>query len=148
MEIILTKDVEGLGHKNDLVKVKAGFGRNYLIPKGFAVVANPANRKVAEENVRQAAYKIAQLKQAAEALATRLSALNVEVHAKAGESGKIFGSVTTQQLAKALQAYEIDIDRKHIHFTKPIKELGAHEATIVLHKDVEHNLKFRVLAAH
>ena len=146
MEVILKQDVSGLGQKNDLVKVKPGFGRNYLIPQGFAVTANAANKKVAQENVRQAAHKIAQLKQAAEALAARLATLDIAVEAKAGDSGKIFGPVTASQLAKVLLAYEIEVDRKNIQFTQPIKELGTHEATIALHKDVVHALSFKVVA--
>ena len=146
MEVILKKDVSGLGQKNDLVKVKPGFGRNFLIPQGIAVTANATNKKVAQENARQAAHKVAQLKQAAEALAARLATLDIAVAAKASESGKIFGTITASQLAKALQAYEIEVDRKNIRFSQSVKELGTHEATIALHKDVVHALSFRVVA--
>lgn len=146
MEVILKKDVSGLGQKNDLVKVKPGFGRNYLIPQGIAVTANATNKKVAQENARQAAHKVAQLKQAAEALAARLATLDIAVASKASESGKIFGTITASQLAKALQAYEIEVDRKNIRFSQSIKELGTHEATIALHKDVMHTLSFKVVA--
>ena len=147
MEVILKKDLVGWGHKNDQIKVKAGFANNYLIPRSLAMVANATNKKVAQENIRQAAHKIAQRKQAAEALATRMAELTVELKAKAGDSGKIFGSVTTIQLAEALKAHEIEIDRKQIQFTKPVKELGTHEATIALHKEVVQTLSFKVTAA-
>ena len=130
-----------------MVKVKPGFANNYLIPQGLAMVANTTNKTVAQENSRQAAHKIEQRKQAAEALAARLAELTVEIKAKAGDSGKIFGSVTTTQLAEALKPHEIEVDRKQIQFTKPVKELGMHEATITLHKEVEQSLKFKVVAA-
>ena len=147
MEVILKKDFKGLGHKNDTVKVKAGYGRNYLIPQGFAVVANEVNKKIALENIRQAAHKVAKLKEEAEALATQLDQLTMVITAKAGARGKIFGAVTPLQLADALKAQGILVDRKAISFAKPVKELGAHEATLTLHKEVTHTLKFKVVAA-
>lgn len=147
MEVILKQDLQSLGLKNSIVTVKPGYGRNYLIPRGLAVVANVANRKVALENARQVAHKVAKLKEEAEALSVRLAQLTIEVTAKAGEGGKIFGSITTSQLSDALKAQHIFIDRKDIVFSKPIKELGVHEATIILHKDVVHALSFRVLPA-
>ena len=147
MEVILKKDFKGLGHKNDTVKVKAGYGRNYLIPQGFAVVANEVNKKIALENIRQAAHKVAKLKEEAEALAMQLDQLTIAITAKARNSGKIFGAVTPLQLADALKVQGILVDRKAISFDKPVKELGAHEATLTLHKEVTHTLKFKVLAA-
>ena len=146
MEIILKEDLRGLGHKNDTVKVKPGYGRNYLIPKGLAMVANEVNKKIAAENIRQAAHKIAKRKEEAQALAARIDRITVEVKAKAGDNGKIFGSVTTSQLAEALKAQDIMLDRKDISFEKPVKELGTHEALLALHKEVTHFLKFKVVA--
>ncbi|MCU0318254.1 MAG: 50S ribosomal protein L9 [Amoebophilaceae bacterium] len=146
MEIILKQDLQPLGLKNSMVTVKPGYGRNYLIPRGLAVVANVANRKIALENARQIAHKVAKLKEEAEALAIRLGQLTVEVTAKAGEGGKIFGSITPSQLVDALKAQRIFVDRKDIIFSKPIKELGVHEAVITLHRDVVHTLSFRVLS--
>jgi large subunit ribosomal protein L9 len=147
MEVILKQNFEGLGHKDNIVKVKPGYGRNYLIPQGFAVVANEVNKKIALENARQMAHKVAKQREEAEALVVRLDQLTIEVTAKAGDSGKIFGSVTSAQLADALKAQHIVVDRKDISFSKAIKELGAHKATIVLHKDVVYTLTFSVVSA-
>ncbi len=147
MEVILKQDLKGLGHKNDIINVKPGYGNHYLISKGFAIVANEPNKKVALENARQAAHKIARLKQAAEALVTQISQLTIEVKAKAGEKRKIFGSITTAHLADALKSQGFVVDRKDIRFDKPIKELGSHQATITLYKDVIHTLQFKVVAA-
>jgi large subunit ribosomal protein L9 len=147
MEVILKQDFKRLGYKNNIVKVKPGYGRNYLIPQGFAVVANEVNRKIALENARQMAHKVAKHKEEAKAIAVRLDQLTIEIAAKAGDSGKIFGSITSAQLANALKAYQIVVDRKDISFSKAIKELGAQEATIILHKDVVHTLAFRVVSA-
>jgi large subunit ribosomal protein L9 len=147
MEIILKQDFKGLGHKDSVVKVKPGYGRNYLIPQGFAVVANEVNKKVALENSRQAAHKVAKLRKEAEAVAAQLAHITIEITAKAGDSGKIFGSITPAQLANALMDQHIVVDRKDISFDQPIKALGTHEATIILHKDVVHTLAFRVISA-
>ena len=146
MEVILKQDFKGLGYKNDLVTVKPGYGRNYLIPKGFAVVANAANKKVALENARQAAHKVVKRKQDAVALAARLDQLTIAVKAKAGEKGKIFGSVTPRQLAEALQEQGILVDRRDISFETAIKTLGVHKAMITLHKEVVHSFSFQVVA--
>ena len=147
MEVILKKDLAGLGLKDDLVPVRPGYGRNYLIPKGLAMVANAANKKIAQENIRQAAHKMAQRKQAAEAIVVQLQELAIEIKVKAGEKGKIFGSVTTAQLAQALREQNINVDHKTIGLVKPIRELGEHEAIVTLHKEIVHTLKFKVTAA-
>ncbi len=115
MEVILKQDVTGVGYKNDIVKVKAGYGNNYLIPNGFALIANDSNKRLVEENVRQAAHKAAKVKQDAEALAAKIGELTIEIGTKAGESGKIFGAVTALQIADALKAKGFDIDRKKVH---------------------------------
>jgi len=114
MEVILKQDVQGLGYKNDLVKVKAGYGRNYLIPNDFAVLATSSNKKMFEENVKQAAHKAAKLKQDAEALAQKIGELTIEIKTKAGETGKIFGAVTSLQISDALKAKGFDIERKRV----------------------------------
>lgn len=146
MEVILKQDFKGLGYKNDLVTVKPGYGRNYLIPQGFAVVANAANKKVALENARQAAHKVVKRKQDAVALAARLDQLTIAVKAKAGEKGKIFGSVTPRQLAEALQEQGILVDRRDISFETAVKTLGVHKAIITLYKEVVHSFSFQVVA--
>jgi large subunit ribosomal protein L9 len=145
MEIILKQDFKGLGYKNDLVKVKPGYGRNYLIPQGFAMIANETNKKVAIENGRQAAHKLVKRKQDAEAIATRLNEVIIKIPAKAGEKGKIFGSITALQLAEALKAQAILVDRRDISFEKPVKSLGKHKAIINLHKEVVHPFQFEVV---
>ena len=147
MEIILKETLQGLGHKNDTVRVKPGYGRNYLIPKGLAVVANAVNKKIASENIRQAAHKLARLKEEAQALAAQLDKLTIEVAAKASDKGKIFGAITAAKLSSALKTQGIIVDRKDISFAKPIKELGTHEASLILHKEVTHTLTFKVVAA-
>ncbi|MEM7055552.1 MAG: 50S ribosomal protein L9 [Bacteroidota bacterium] len=147
MEVILKQDFKGLGYKNDLVTVKPGYGRNYLIPKGFATVANAANKKVALENAKQAAHKIAKRKQDAEAIAAKLDQLTIEIKVKIGEKAKIFGSVTPVQLAETLKARGIIVDRRDISFDGPIKTLGIHKATIVLHQEVVRSFQFKVIAA-
>lgn len=146
MEVILRQDVQGLGYKNDVVKVKAGYGRNYLIPNGFALIANASNKKLVEENIRQAAHKAAKVKQDAEALAARIGDLTLELGTKAGESGKIFGAVTALQVSDVLKAKGFDIDRKRISFREQPKQLGTYAALLDLHKEVKHEIKVKVIA--
>lgn len=146
MEVILKQDVQGLGYKNDVVKVKAGYGRNYLIPNGFALIANASNKKLIEENIRQAAHKAAKLKQDAEALAQKIGDLTLELGTKAGESGKIFGAITALQVADALKTKGFDIERKKVIFKEQPKELGTYSVTLDLHKEVKHEIKIKVVA--
>ena len=146
MEVILKKDVEKLGFKDDVVTVKNGFARNYLIPQGMAILATESAKKVLAENLRQRAHKEAKIKDEAEALLANIEALELKVGAKAGEKGKIFGSVNNIQLADALKEAGFDIERKKIQLKEDtIKELGSYEATIVLHKEVKAILKFEVI---
>src|SRR5688500_16162117 len=114
MEVILKEDINGLGYKNDIVNVKSGYGRNYLIPQGFAVIANTSNKKVVTENIKQASHKAEKIKTAASALAEAIGNSKLEIKAKVGESGKIFGKVTTLQISDALKAKGYDVDRKKI----------------------------------
>lgn len=146
MQVILKQDVQGLGYKNDIVKVKAGYGRNYLIPKGLALIANDSTKRLVQENVRQAAHKAAKIKQDAEALAAKIGDLVIEIGTKAGESGKIFGAVTALQVADALKSKGFDIDRKKIQFKEQPKQLGTFTATLDLHKEVKHEIKVKVVA--
>ena len=103
MEVILKQDVAGLGYKNDIVKVRPGYGNNYLIPNGIALIATDSNKKLVQENIRQASHKAEKVKQDAESLAKKIGELTLEIGAKAGESGKIFGAVTALQIADALK---------------------------------------------
>ncbi|MBX2945021.1 MAG: 50S ribosomal protein L9 [Cyclobacteriaceae bacterium] len=146
MEVILKQDVQGLGYKNDTVKVKAGYGRNFLIPNGLALIANDSNKRQVAENIRQMAHKAAKLKQDAEALAAKIGDLTIELKTKAGESGKIFGAVTAVQVADILKAKGFEVDRKKVHFKEQPKQLGSYTATLDLHKEVKHELKINVVA--
>jgi large subunit ribosomal protein L9 len=145
MEVILTQDIQGLGYKNDVVKVKPGYGRNYLIPNGSALIANESNKRMTAENTRQAAHKAAKVKQDAEGLAQRVGELTIELKTKAGESGKIFGAVTAIQIADALKAKGFDIDRKRVILKETPKQLGAYKATLDLHKEVKHEITVNVI---
>lgn len=145
MEIILKQDVTGLGYKNDIVKVKPGYGRNYLIPNGVALIANKSNKKVVAENVRQAAHKAAKVKLDAETLVAKIGELTIEIGTKAGESGKIFGAVTAVQVSDALKAKGFDVDRKKISFKEQPKQLGTYTAYLDLHKEVKHSITVNVV---
>jgi large subunit ribosomal protein L9 len=146
MEIILTQDVTGLGYKNDTIKVKAGYGRNFLIPNGVALIANEPNKRKVAEDIRQVAHKAAKLKQDAEALAAKIGEITIEIGTKAGETGKIFGAVTALQVADALKAKGFDVDRKKISFKEQPKQLGTYTALLDLHKEVKHNIQVNVVA--
>lgn len=146
MELILKEDVKNLGFKNDVVKVKPGYGRNYLIPQGMAVLATVSNRKVMEENLRQAAHKAEKILKDAQDLAASIGEAVLEIKAKAGETGRIFGAVTALQIADGLKALGFDVDRKRISLPAEVKNLGEYEATLTLHKQVSHKVKFVVVA--
>jgi large subunit ribosomal protein L9 len=146
MELILKEDVKNLGFKNDVVSVKPGYGRNYLIPQGIAVLATPSNRKVMSENLKQAAHKAEKLLKDATDLAAAIGNQILEIKAKAGETGRIFGAVTSLQISDALKAKGYDVDRKRITLPNDVKNLGEFEASIILHKQVSHKVKFVVIS--
>ena len=147
MDIILREDVKNVGNKNDIVSVKTGFARNFLIPNGKAIVATESARKVVAEVVRQQSHKAAKAMEAAQGVVDNLNKLTVKIGAKAGESGKIFGSVNNLQLAEAIQAAGYDVERKQITLSgDTIKELGSYEAKVKVHKDVFATVKFDVVA--
>jgi len=146
MEIILKQDVEKLGYKDDLINVKPGYARNYLIPQGWAIAATPSQKKILAENLKQRAHKEGRVKEEATKMAEALSKHTVKIGAKAGEQGRIFGSVNTIQLADALEAAGYLVDRKRITIkNEPIKELGTYQADVVLHKDVVQTINFEVI---
>lgn len=145
MEVILKQDIAGLGYKNDIVKVRAGYGRNYLIPNGFALIATESNKKLVNENIRQAAHKAAKVKQDAEALAAKIGDLTVEIKTKAGESGKIFGAVTALQISEALKVKGFDVERKKVVLKESPKQLGTYNVVLDLHKEVKHEIKVQVV---
>lgn len=144
MEIILTTDIAGLGFKNDVLEVKPGYGRNYLIPQGFAKLATSSNKKILAENLKQAAHKAEKIKADAEEIATSIGDMTISINMKAGESGRIFGRVTSTQIADALTEKGFDIDRKKISLGE-IKYIGDYTATLDLHKEVSKELKVSVL---
>jgi large subunit ribosomal protein L9 len=147
MDIILKQDVDLLGSKHDIVTVKDGHARNFLIPQGMAINATASARKVVAEVIKQQAHKASKAMDEAQALAKKLEGLKLKIGAKAGENGKIFGSVNSIQLAEAIQAAGHNIERKQIQLgDDSIKELGSYEATIKLHKDLIVTVPFDVVA--
>jgi large subunit ribosomal protein L9 len=144
MQIILKDDVKGLGYKDDVVDVKPGYGRNFLIPKGLAVMASSSNLKVREENIRQASHKAEKIKAQAEELVKSMGDLTLTIGAKAGESGKIFGAVTSIQVAEALKDKGFDVDRRRITLPE-IKMLGQYTVHLDLHKEVKHSITIDVM---
>ena len=146
MELILKQDIKNLGEKDDVVTVKPGFGRNYLIPKGYAILATESAKKVLAENLKQAAFKQDKIKKDADAIAARLEGVKLSIGAKAGESGKIFGSVNTIQIADALKKEGFDVDRRRITFDTEPKFVCEYTANLNLHKEVKVKVPFEVIA--
>lgn len=146
MEVILREDIQGLGYKNDTVEVKPGYGRNFLIPRGMAIIASDSNKKMISENIRQAAHKAEKAIKDAQELAKQIGELTVEIKTKAGESGKIFGAITPIQVAEALVAKGHEVDRKRISFEQKIKDVGEYTAILDLHKEVHHPIQVKVIA--
>lgn len=147
MEIILKQDIQSLGFKDDIISVKNGYARNYLIPQGFAINATAGAKKVHAENLKQRAHKEAELKAEAETLAERIKDVRLSIGAKASSKGKIFGSVNTIQLAEALKTKGFDIERKQISIKEDlIKEVGEYTASVRLHKEVSAEVPFEIVA--
>lgn len=145
MDVILKQDVEHVGEKNDLVTVKSGFGRNYLIPQGLAMLATPSAKKMHAENVKQRAHKEKAIIDEAQSIATKIEASKVKVIAKVGETGKIFGSVTAVQVAEAFNAAGFSVERKNLKIhNEPIKTVGNYKVTVKLHKEVITEAEFEV----
>jgi large subunit ribosomal protein L9 len=146
MEIILKQDVKKLGEKDDILNVKPGFARNFLIPQGFAVIANDSNRKILAENLRQVQFKQDKLKKDAEVIAAALEGVTLTIGAKAGESGKIFGAVNPLQIAEAIKKIGHEVDRRKITFETDVKFIGSYIANVNLHKEVKVQVPFEVIA--
>lgn len=147
MEIILKDDIKGLGYKNDVVDVKPGYGRNYLLPKGLAVLATTSARKVVAENIKQAAHKAEKIKTEAINTAAKIGENVLEIKQKVGDNGKIFGKITSLQIADALKSLGVEVDRRRISFNESdVKSVGEYTANIDLHKEVKHSVKFVVVA--
>ena len=146
MQLILKEDVLNLGYKDDVVTVKNGYGRNYLIPQGKAIMASPSALKVLAENLRQRAHKLEKIKADAQAVAASLEGVTLTIGAKTSSTGTIFGSVTNIQVAEALEKAGITIDRKVIYIKEAVKEIGSYKAIVKLHKEVSVDLPFEVVA--
>lgn len=146
MEIILKENVENLGYKNDLVTVKDGYARNFLIPQGLAIYASPGNLKMREETLKQRAHKEEKIRKEAEKMVAEFKKLTVKVGAKVGENGKIFGSVNALQLADALKKLGYEVDRKNIKIKdEPIKQVGSYTADVKIYKDIAETITFEVV---
>lgn len=147
MEVILKQDLDNLGYADEVVKVKPGYARNYLIPRGFAVIATDSNRKMLTETLKQRSHKAQKIKGDAEAVAKQLETLTLKIGMKAGENGKIYGSVTALQIADALAKHGVNVDRKKVHLeSEHIKALGTYAATVNLHKEIKVKVNFEVVA--
>jgi large subunit ribosomal protein L9 len=147
MEVILKQDIKGLGYKDDKVNVANGYGRNFLLPKGMATLATESAKKMHAEILKQRAFKEDKLRKEATANAEKLSEVSIKVGAKAGESGKIFGSVTTIQISEALQKAGYAVERKNIEITEEsIKQLGTYSAKVRLYKEIAATVTFEVIA--
>ena len=148
MDIILKEDIPNLGFATEIVKVRDGYGRNYLIPKGLAILATESNRKVNAETLKQKSFKEDKIRNEAEALATLLETVTVKIGAKVATTGKIFGSVNALQISEALKdQFNYDVDRKKIHLDgDSVKEVGEYKAKVMLHKGVSIMINFEVFA--
>ena len=145
MKLILKENVADLGYKDDVVEVKDGYGRNYLIPQGKAVIATESALKQLAENQRQRAHKLAQIKAEAEAAAKALEGVKLTIGAKTSSTGTVFGSVNAIQIAEALEKLGHNVDRKIIYIKEPVKEVGVYTATIKFHKEVVAEIEFEVV---
>jgi len=146
MEVILTQDIKGLGYKHDLVKVKDGYARNYLFPRGLAILATDSAKRHNQEIVRQKALKEEKLRKDAQSFAEKLQTTVVKIGVKAGESGKIFGSVTNVQLAEALNNLGFKVERRSIEVPENVKTLGTYKAKVQIYKDIHTEFSFELVA--
>jgi large subunit ribosomal protein L9 len=146
MQVILKEDVASLGYKDDIVTVKNGYGRNYLIPQGKAIIASEQAKKILAENLKQRIHKLAKIKEDAHALAARLEGLSLTIGTKTSSSGAIYGSVSNIHVAEALSKQGFDIDRKIIYLKETVKEVGNYRATIKLHKEISVEIPFEVVS--
>jgi large subunit ribosomal protein L9 len=147
MEVILKQDIQSVGHKNDIVTVKNGYGRNFLIPKGMATLATESAKKMHAENLRQRAHKEEKIKNEALEIAKKLEKVAITIGAKTSSTGKIFGSVNTIQIAEALKEKGYEIERKNISISDDqVKEVGKYKAIVKLHKEVKVEIEFEIVA--
>lgn len=146
MQVILKEDILNLGYKDEVVTVKDGYGRNYLIPQGKAVIASESAKKVLAENMKQRAHKLEKIKQDAQELAAKLDGVSLTIGAKTSSTGTIFGSVTNIQIAEALEKLGYNVDRKVIVIKEAVKEVGSYKAIAKLHKEVSVEIPFEVVS--
>ena len=146
MEIILKEDITDLGYKNDIVKVKDGYGRNFLIPTGKAVIASASAKKMLAEELKQRAHKLEKIKNDAQEVADKLKDIKLTIATKVSSSGTIFGSVNNVQIADELAKKGVEIERKLIVIKEPVKEVGSYVATVKLHKEISVDIPFDVVA--
>ena len=146
MKLILKEDIANLGYKDDVVEVKSGYGRNYLIPQQKAVIATPSALKMLAENQKQRAHKLAKIKADVEAAAAALEGVTLTIGAKTSSTGTIFGSVNSIQIAEALEKLGHTVDRKLIYLKDAVKEVGSYKATIKFHKEVSVEIPFEVVS--
>jgi large subunit ribosomal protein L9 len=146
MQVILKEDVLNLGFKDDIVTVKDGYGRNYLLPQGKGVIATESAKKVLAENLKQRAHKLAKIKEDAQALAAKLEGVSLSIGAKTSSTGTIFGSVTNIQISEALEKLGFNVDRKMILIKDAVKEVGTYKAIAKLHKEVSVEIPFEVVS--
>lgn len=146
MQVILKQDIPNLGYKNDIINVKTGYGRNFLIPKGYATLATETARKVHTENMKQRAHKEEKFKNDALAIAKQLEDSVLSIGAKTSTTGKIFGSVNTIQIAEAISKLGVAVDRRNIKIAGDVKEVGKYSATVKLHREVKIDMEFEVVA--
>ena len=146
MKLILKQEIANLGYKDDVVEVKSGYGRNYLIPQQKAVIATPSALKMLAENQKQRAHKLAKIKADAEAAAAALEGVTLTIGAKTSSTGTIFGSVNSIQIAEALEKLGHTVDRKLIYLKDAVKEVGSYKATIKFHKEVSVEIPFEVVS--
>ncbi|MDR0428391.1 MAG: 50S ribosomal protein L9 [Dysgonamonadaceae bacterium] len=146
MQVILLEDIQNLGYKDDIVKVKNGYGRNYLIPQRKAIIASESAKKVLEENLRQRAHKLEKLKTDAQTLADKMQGISLTIGAKTSSTGTIFGSVNNIQIANELSKKGFELDRKQIIIKDSVKEVGTYKAVIKLHKEISVEIPFEVIS--
>ncbi len=146
MQVILKEDVVNLGYKDDIVTVRDGYGRNFLIPQGKAVIASESAKKVLAENLKQRAHKLEKIKEDAQALASKLEGVSLTIGAKTSSTGTIFGSVSNIQVAEALAKQGFEVERKIIYIKEAVKEVGTYKALLKLHKDVSVEIPFEVVS--
>ena len=144
MKIILTKDLPGLGFKDEVVSVKNGYGRNYIIPQGFGVLANKSNSKVLKENLKQTAKKQEEILKAAQKLSKKIGDLVIEFKLKTGSDEKVFGSVTTAQISKMLEEKGFEVHKKNISILSKVNNVGEYDVDLKIHKDLTHPIKINV----